>query len=55
MYVSFHGWFAASLTVFLRGVLDLALQDLSQPTNSLDSATISLRQYIEHFSGWQVR
>jgi hypothetical protein len=32
-YASFHGWFAASLTAFLREVLNHALEDLSQSTD----------------------
>lgn len=35
-YASFHGWFAASLTAFLRKVLDHALEDLSQSSDRLD-------------------
>lgn len=34
-YASFHSWFAASLTAFLREVLDHALEDLSQSTDTL--------------------
>lgn len=35
-YASFHGWFAASLSAFLREVLDHALKDLSQSTDRID-------------------
>lgn len=35
-YASFHGWFAASLTAFLREVLDQALEDLSYSNDCLD-------------------
>ena len=35
-YPSFHGWFTASLTAFLREVLDHALEDLSSSTDRFD-------------------
>ena len=35
-YASFHGWFGASLTVFLREILVHALEDPSDSTDRLD-------------------
>lgn len=45
-YPSFHGWFAAPLTVFLREVLDLALNDLSQSTDRFDGRLARFRDVL---------
>ncbi|ELY99942.1 IS4 family transposase [Natrialba aegyptia] len=45
-YAPFHGWFAESLTAFLREVLDHALGDLSQSTDCLDGRFARFRDVL---------
>ena len=45
-YASFHGWFEVSLTVFLREVLDHALNDLSQSTDRFDGRLDRFRDVL---------
>lgn len=45
-YASFHGWFAASLTAFLREVLAHALEDLSDSTDGLDGRFARFRDVL---------
>lgn len=45
-YASFHGWFAALLTAFLREVLAHALKDLPQPTDCLDGRFTRFRDVL---------
>ena len=45
-YASFHGWFVESLTVFLREVLDHALEDLLQSTDRLDGRFAHFRDVL---------
>jgi IS4 transposase len=45
-YASFHGWFGASLTAFLREILDHALEDLSQSTDYFDGRLDRFRDIL---------
>lgn len=45
-YASFHGWFAAALTAFLREVLDHALEDLSHSTDRFDGRLDRFRDVL---------
>ena len=45
-YASFHGWFVESLTVFLREVLDHALEDLLRSTDRLDGRFAHFRDVL---------
>lgn len=45
-YSSFHGWFGASLTTFLREVLDNALEDLSHSTDRFDGRLDRFRHVL---------
>jgi IS4 transposase len=45
-YPSFHGWFDASLTAFLREVLDYALEDLACSTDRFDGRLARFRDVL---------
>lgn len=45
-YASFHGWFAASLTAFLREVLDRTIKDLSSSNDRLDGRLALFRDVL---------
>jgi IS4 transposase len=45
-YASFHGWFAASLTAFLREVLDRAIEDLARSNERLEDRLNRFRDVL---------
>lgn len=45
-YSSFHGWFGASLTAFLREILDQSIRDLSSSTDCLDGRLNRFRDVL---------
>lgn len=45
-YASFHGWFAASLTAFLREVLDHAIADLAPANDHLEGRLNQFRDVL---------
>lgn len=45
-YASFHGWFTVSLTEFLRGILDHALDDFSGSTDRFDGRLERFRDVL---------
>lgn len=45
-YASFHGWFAASFTAFLREALDHALEDLACSTDRFDGRLDRFRDVL---------
>lgn len=45
-YASFYGWFGASLTAFLREVLNHALNDLTPSNNRLDGRLDEFRDVL---------
>lgn len=45
-YASFHGWFGASLTAFLREILDYALEDLGRSSDRLNGRLDRFRDVL---------